>query len=113
MNKRTEKKLHKRGQATGKVVEFYVPGPKQVPTPTSHLLGEGQISVGDILREVLGFEQGLADVVVLTRSKNSELGLLSNLENEAETLLFLKTIETRILLNRAGHTQQPPPNKGA
>lgn len=104
MNKRTADRLHKAGIRKGRVVEFYTPLPKP-PTPPPAT--ERELSVADILNEVLKGADNLTEIVVIMRDKNGTGGLISNLDGAGESFLFLEQVKYEVIQRM----RQLPPEK--
>ncbi len=92
MNKRTADKLHRRGVQAGRVVSFYHPGTK-TPAPPVPEVAAPNVSVGDILRELVAHSEHLVEVVVLTKAVDGTTHMTSTLETPGDVLLFMKQIE--------------------
>ena len=108
MSKRKALAAHKRGVASGKIVEFYTPIAKpMVPDVVPDVVDA--ISASDILREVLQGADELAEVVVIMRGKNGQGGLVSNLESPGENFLFMEQVKFELLQRLK---EEPPHPKG-
>ena len=97
MDKRTAERLHKAGIKAGRVVCFYTPKPKPPAPPTEVPEVANGISAGDILRELLGDAENIAEIVVLMRDKNGVGGLIANMDGAGESFMFLEQVKLEIL----------------
>lgn len=64
------------------------------------------ISPGDVLRELLQQQEKIADILILSTDIHGVAGLVGTLDGPAETLLFLKRFEHKII--EAGTEPLPP-----
>lgn len=55
------------------------------------------ISPADVLRELLGHSETIADILILTTDKKGVGGLIGTLDGPAESLLFMKRFENNIV----------------
>lgn len=96
MLKRRAESLHKAAVKRGKVVEFYKPQPKQV-NAVDEEIAQPPVSAGDILRELLGAEETIHEVLVLTRDKAGFVAMVGNIEGAGENLLFMEYVKHEML----------------
>lgn len=107
MNKRTQDKLQRRAVKDGRVVPFYTPGPKPPAQPVPEV-ATPNVSVGDILRELVAHSEHLVEVVVLTKAVDGTTHMTSTLPTPGDVLLFMKQIEHSMVRQTCTDSDKEP-----